>query len=341
MKIKSNREIMYNGYQFEDTVRDIFKFLGYKVIVQDKIINKTDVDLILDKNELKYIVEVKYFTKSTLDLNVAQNAEQRLKVLIEKGYIPILVTSNIVREGTLERLKYIGSQLKILDISNLLYVVQNNLELKSRLLQGLNYSTQDIIWRKPDIDIDQVNEKFHISDSEKLIDELKSIQSGKENFSKYEQCCIKILKYLFEEELGIWGKQYQSNEELYRFDLVCKIKSGELSEFWETLRSFFNCKYIIFEFKNYNDKISQQQIYTTEKYLYTNALRSVAIILARKGVDNNGLRAAKGSLRESGKLIMVLDDNVIIDMIEAKNNADDPANFLANKLDKMLLELEK
>lgn len=342
MKKKSNREIVYSAYKFEDIVRDIFKFLGYKVIVQDEIIDKTEVDLILEKDNLKYVVEVKYFTKSSLELSVILKTEKRLSSLIEKGYIPILVVSNVIRERTLDRLKEIGSQIEIaMDISNLLYVVQNKLELKSRLLEGLGYSTQDIIWKKPDIDIEPVDEKFYISDSEKLIDDLKSIESGKENFQKYEECCIKILKYLFEEELGIWEKQYQSNEELYRFDLVCKIKSGELSEFWETLRNFFNCKYIIFEFKNYKDSITQQQIYTTEKYLYINALRSVAIILSRKGVDNNGLKAGKGTLRENGKLIIVLNDDDIINMIEEKNNANDPANFLANKLDKMLLELEK
>ena len=39
----------------------------------------------------------------------------------------------------------------------------------------------------------------------------------------------------------------------------------------------------------------------TEKYLYEKSLRKVAIIVSRKGADTNAKKAARGSLRESGK----------------------------------------
>ena len=52
---------------------------------------------------------------------------------------------------------------------------------------------------------------------------------------------------------------------------------------------------MIFEFKNYSEKITQKEIYTTERYLYAKALRSVAIIVSANGYEENAYWAAKGS----------------------------------------------
>ncbi|MCR1918941.1 hypothetical protein NSA48_07820 [Frisingicoccus caecimuris] len=73
------------------------------------------------------------------------------------------------------------------------------------------------------------------------------------------------MKELFMDDLSIWKKQKKSNADLYRFDLLCKIKDDKVSPFWKFLEDFFNTKYIIFEFKNYKDAITQKEIYTTEK----------------------------------------------------------------------------
>lgn len=52
----------------------------------------------------------------------------------------------------------------------------------------------------------------------------------------------------------------------------------------------------MFEFNNYTEKISQKEIYTTERYLYEKALRSVAIIVSRQGADANALSAMMDDL---------------------------------------------
>ena len=107
------------------------------------------------------------------------------------------------------------------------------------------------------------------------------------------------------------------------------------------MEEYFKSKYIIFEFKNYKDEVSQKEIYTTERYLYRTALRNVAIIIARNGYDDNSQWAAKGSLREAGKLILLLDVVDLSKMIEMKKNQDDPSSYILSKLDYLLENLEK
>ena len=173
------------------------------------------------------------------------------------------------------------------------------------------------------------------------IDRLETIIAGNKNAQQYEKFCVDILKYLFNDTLSLWEEQQKSNDDLFRFDLICKIKNNINDEFFNTIENYFSSKYIIFEFKNYVEKITQKEVYTTEKYLYKTALRTVAILLTRNGVDKNGIKAIKGTLRENGKLIIVLDDSDIKQMIYAKEHGEDYIEILINKLDKMLVSLEK
>ena len=113
------------------------------------------------------------------------------------------------------------------------------------------------------------------------------------------------------------------------------------SAFWKFIEVYFRSKYIIFEFKNYSEKITQKEIYTTERYLYAKALRSVAIIVSANGYEENAYWAAKGSLRENGKLIMLFDTKDLIAMNKMKIEQEDPANYLLDRLDDLLLNLEK
>lgn len=149
------------------------------------------------------------------------------------------------------------------------------------------------------------------------------------------------MRYLFSDNLEFLAAQRASNDGLYRFDYCGKIKHGSLNEFFDTIQKFFGTKYIIFEFKNYSDEITQKEIYTTEKYLYEKALRKVAIIVSRKGADDNAEKAARGCLREAGKLIICLSDENINKLIDMKNNKENPGDFMEALLDDMLMDLEK
>ena len=116
---------------------------------------------------------------------------------------------------------------------------------------------------------------------------MNSCQSGKKSFSVYEDVCCKIFKFLFSEDLALWKEQEKSNNNLYRFDLLCRIKDDNKKTFWSIVENYFKSKYVIFEFKSYSEEVTQKEIYTTERYLYSKALRSVGIIVTKEGYDKN------------------------------------------------------
>lgn len=171
---------------------------------------------------------------------------------------------------------------------------------------------------------------------------LRDWVGGKETSSgDYEKLCTQTLRRLFADDLTLWNEQAKSNGDLYRFDLICKVKRDNHKDFWEMAERYFDSKYIIFEFKNYSKLVTQKEVYTTLRYLYATALRRVAIIVSPNGIDEHADKAIRGALRDEGKLILTLTNGELIRLLEMKMTGKDPADFLSDKLDELLIDLEK
>lgn len=326
-------DIISSYKKFEECVAKILSEAGYSTllnVVSEK--NRGEIDIVAEKNGNKYCIEVKFthISENTI-LQTLANANTN-------SMLPVLVTSQIIEEKKRKEYQNKYSDLILIDVSNLLYAVKNNDELRNELIATLPYTVEKIEPCEGPIDINILR---HDDFSESLIKEMELCQEGHPMAREYEILCHKLLENIFSTDLALWKEQQKSNSELYRFDLLCRIKDGNQKTFWSILENYFNSKYVIFEFKNYNDKVTQKEIYTTEKYLYAKALRCVAIMIAANGYDDNARWAAKGCLRENGKLIILLETSDLIEMNRLKDKQDDPANYLLDKLDSLLLELEK
>lgn len=292
-----------------------------------------------------------------------KNTCERLLSLSKKG-TPILVLANEVskysKANALEQYHAL-----IWDVRNLLWLFSGFENIKDEFIALLDYAIRDIEPAPPDgnmlpevLKIPQGTKSEQVPQAESEVisedegevkkeskeweNRLQDIPPGKEHFQAYEQFCFDILKYTLGEYLTLWERQKRTENGLNRFDLCCKIKSGIHQDFFDTIMRYFNTKYIVFEFKNYSDKISQKEIYSTEKYLYGTALRKAAIVISRQGSDDHALRAAKGSLRENGKLILCLSDQDLLKMAAVKTQGEkEPADFLGEMLDRLLIHLEK
>lgn len=276
------------------------------------------------------------------DFSIKQNlykACARLSKRRENADYIVLAVANIVPAEIKEvcKLKY---GVHIWDVENLLWLFEESTIIKNEFIAFLNYSTEVVEPEKPEPYIfDEIEKESEYSN---LKEKLLQIKSGTEQWHQYEEVCIEILKYILGDYLTLWYEQENTDNGMYRFDLCCKIKTGADQDFFNTIQHYFNTKYIVFEFKNYSERITQKEIYTTEKYLYEKALRRVAIIISRKGPDENALAAIRGSLRETGKLILCLSDKDILELIDMKQRNEQPTGaFLEAMLDDLLIHLEK
>jgi hypothetical protein len=172
---------------------------------------------------------------------------------------------------------------------------------------------------------------------EMLAKKLEASSPGKSEKAakEFELLCEEALKLLFDEDFTGWKRQARVDRGFHKLDLIARLVST--ASFWATLASDFRTRYVIFESKNYKGAVTQSEVYSTEKYLFTSALRSVAIIIARGGSGESAEKAMKGSLREQGKLILCLSMKELCDLLRGHDRGDDPTNLLFQKLDDMLI----
>jgi len=318
---------------FENHVAKIFIEAGYSITQNVRLENNAgEIDIVAEKDEKKFCIEIKYS-------QIIEGAVDKVCVIAKScEMVPVLVTAYVIEEKRRERYLRKYPDLILIDIKNLLFAVKDNTELRNELIAGLPYTVDKIEPQKGFIQLESLQ---HNDYTNSLIKEMNLCEAGTAMASTYERLCHKLLENIFSEDLALWKEQQKSNKDLYRFDLLCRIKDGNQKTFWSILERYFNSKYVVFEFKNYSEPITQKEIYTTEKYLYSKALRSAGILISSHGYDENAHWAAKGCLRECGKLIMLLETKDLIEMNKMKMDQEDPSNYLLDKLDELLLELEK
>lgn len=260
----------------------------------------------------------------------------------------VLAVANKVSPGLRARLAE-EYGVHVWDVANLLWLFEGHEEIKKEFIALLDYTVEGIEPEPPYPNLLR-NEPAAAPKPEETEPELSwkerldKVVPGKDQAPAYETLCVQFLKSVLNTYLTLWKMQERSNDGLYRFDLCCKIKMGadENVEFFDTIQRYFNTKYIVFEFKNYSEAITQKEIYTTEKYLYEKALRKVAVIISRKGMDKHAEQAVRGCLRETGKLILCLSDDDLLKMNALEECGEgDPVDVLGEKLDALLIDLEK
>lgn len=347
-------ELLSEGMQFEKICINILKH--YSKLVNSNF-NAQDygVDAIIENQaNRKAIVEIKYYRKESIPFSFIKQALYKLQqssYKLEAFNLVLIVSIKIDQNYKNEvREKF---KINILDIENLLYLAANvpeelfalsNLQSKSDIVrQNGEYS-----WKVVPFDFqDLFSEAFRIvpipnvsiDKGELLFQQLSRIEPGISDFKNYENKCFEILKYLFGDFLEGWRKQNITEDGINIFDLICRIVYND--GIWSSFINDFKSRYLLFEFKNYSDSITQGQVYTTEKYLFSKALRNVAIIISRKGPSKNAQEVTNGVLRESGKLILHVDDFGLKKMLEIKDSGSDPSDYLFKLLDNMLLTLSK
>ena len=321
----------------EDVFADIFRKYLFKKCQSVKIGKSVDFECNVQGKDICFELKI-YNSNYAIEKNIERVCAYLVSLKAKEDMI--LVVGNIVSKEIVEKYfeKY---KIHIWTLSNILWLFEEYPDIKNEFISLLTYSVDDLKLEKPCHSLfqEQRNKKNEGTWKSKLL----AIKPGKGERSKeYEDICIEILKNVLGEYLGLWKVQESSNNGLYRFDLCCKIKNGVNQDFFDTIKNYFNTKYIVFEFKNYEKEISQKEIYTTEKYLYEKALRRVAIIISRKGASKNALSVARGCLRENGKLIMCLSDQDLIELINIKEKEEQPtAEFFEVMLDDLLIQLEK
>ena len=302
-------------------------------------------DIEAEKLNKKFYFEVKYFKSGNENIIqrilCSQNQLLRLKSENDKCEVYLIVSCELIQQQKTIIEKQLDDKIKILDIYDLVFLCCNNFNLTKVLYAKTNFKIDQ---RK--INNQFQDDNFRVLESDNILrEEGESIKNElvncpEANGSLYENACEKAIKFLFSNDLKGEYKQENTNNDIYKMDMICVVKETQ-EGFWDKVLHRYNSDYIVWEFKNYKNEIDQNHFYITEKYLHATALRNVAIIISKNGYKKNTLYVREGILREHGKLILALDNDDLIKMIDNKINLENPSDYLQQKLDNFLMHMCK
>ena len=330
-------------FQFEQLVEELLIANGFQI----QFNNTQTFDFQATRGNDLWGVEVKYYRTERAQLSLIESAAARLANIIDKNNNMkgmLVVACNLSEDLRLVLEKKYG--LVFVDRSDLFVWASKKAEIADQLTAILEDRHLPSEFPKGrDIDQSLSLSPVPVGDfptsmkGTELRNELLTLRRGKTTWRSYEELCERILKYLFSNDLHGWHTQQRTDDGLNRFDYICRIKPT--TNFWTFLLDHLNSRYVLFEFKNYTGQIKQGQILTTEKYLMERGLRRVAIIFSRTGAEKNAIKMTQGAMRENGKLILVLDDKKICDMLIMKERGEDPSDLLFEIADDFLLSLPR
>ncbi|MCB1098925.1 MAG: restriction endonuclease [Verrucomicrobiae bacterium] len=341
-------ETIRAAFEFEDLVADLLKANGFEIVRQPTTGADQGFDLTAFLAGVSWAVELKFYRTRRAQISLIRAAAARLSRLIQNDRVRLrgmlVVSSDLLPEHRLQLEQEYG--IVFVDRTDLYAWCGNAPQLLDRLSALLDEETPSddrsrgrAVSELPDTDTEPVSQPEVDTTGTDLCTELKALKKGKIAWKNYEALCDRILRYLFPADLHGWHTQKRTDDGLNRFDYICRIKQS--TEFWRFLTEDLDSRYVLFEFKNYAGFIKQGQILTTEKYLLERALRRVAIIFSRKGAHKNAIKMAQGAMRESGKLLLVLDDENVCEMLHSKERGEDPSDLLFEWADEFLMSLPR
>jgi hypothetical protein len=178
---------------------------------------------------------------------------------------------------------------------------------------------------------DDLTEFFKVNDrADQLIEHLSKCPAGKDNWREYQALIGDVFAYLFCPPLNSPKVQCGTMDGSEIRDLI--LPNHSTHGFWNEIRADYKGAYIVVEIKN-TKKISQTDVLQLDNYLNLHHTGLFGILVARK-LSKSALDKRRKCYSDDGhKMIVLLDDEDIIQMIKMKSNKEKPEDLLRGKID--------
>ncbi|MGW0699233.1 hypothetical protein ACWD0A_07845 [Streptomyces sp. NPDC002867] len=175
------------------------------------------------------------------------------------------------------------------------------------------------------------------SDAFTFEERLLALQPGKENWASYQRLCQEIFEYLFCPPLRTPIRESRTENGVNRRDFILPNYSHD--GHWDFLRREYRADYIVVDPKNYTGKVGKERVLQVANYLQSHGTGLFAIIVSRCGPD----RAALLTIREQwilhDKMILVLQDSDLLQMLTDKAFGNNPVELIRQKIEDFRLAI--
>ncbi len=173
---------------------------------------------------------------------------------------------------------------------------------------------------------------------QELLNSLSACKRGKTDWHVYQSLVGDILEHLFTPPLGKPIPELSDRVKANRRDFIMPnyVDKG----FWAFIRGKYGADYIVIDAKNYTRKVKKSEVLQVANYLKPHGAGLFGMIFSRIGGDSSG---CEHTLREQWlvhqKVILVLDDDDVKEMLIARSDGRAPEDILSQKIERFRLSM--
>lgn len=320
-----------SGQEFEVLVGLLLKRTGHEIVQGPgpSMVRGPDYQAITpDGQEL--VVEVKHFRrglgKSQISQFIGDLDRYRMQNPSAKG---LLVLSSEISQELKSSLRQ-QSHIDVWDGINVQMMLSQHPDI-SNIFQSLQASQQSFISQVAFLTGPPTNR------ASELCSEMRKLPCGTGHWKDYERICTEILTYVFSPDLAAPEIQSRSDDGLDIIDAIFPIRSNAAP--WSIVRAEYRTRFAVAEFKNYCDPIGQRQVESIAQYLWDKAHRTFGILVSRKNASQSAAAQRRRQWLESGKMIVLLSDDDLCEMLNMKESGGQPFDIIDSQLEDFLRTL--
>lgn len=321
----------FGSQEFELLCARLLQASGYTLQRQAARGQDIGVDFTFtDPSGEAWVAEVKHFTRSRTGTTVLRQAAVQL---------------NSAKQ-------FMGAVKGLLIVSMLLpQNLKEDIETREGIIVWDSRSLNDLLATHPEVEQDfmllldaQAVARRGLEQSapldpraQELIARLEALLPGREAFREFEELCVEILNYAFFPQLGVPSVQSRSDDGLDIRDAVFPIAGDQT--FWQEIKRTCSTRFLVAEFKNYTESVRQREVESIQQYLYSKAMRTFGVLCSRNPPSESALLARRRAWVETDKLILLLSDDDLKDLVRAKSYGEKSTDILDAQLGEFFLRL--
>lgn len=166
---------------------------------------------------------------------------------------------------------------------------------------------------------------------QQFIADLKKIAPGRDQWQAYQMLSSQILQFLFCPPLGKPINELPNQPKVNRRDIILPNYGGY--GFFGFLHSQYHADYIVVDAKNYRSKVQKADVLQLANYLSAHGAGLFGLIVTRRGVDRGGEQTIRENWIVHRKMIVVINDEDVAQMVALKDAGADPESVIRQKIE--------
>jgi hypothetical protein len=166
---------------------------------------------------------------------------------------------------------------------------------------------------------------------------LSRLERGQSDWRPYQQWCVDALTYLFNPPLELPLPERSNVTRVNRRDIILPNYAHE--GFWAFMRTHYKADFVVVDAKNNSKQVKKGAILQLANYLTLHGTGLFGLVLTRVGASDSAYWTQREQWVLHNKLIVVLTDDDLRQMLTARDNGDEPETTIRQKIEDFRLGL--